>query len=227
METLWRGAGIVALQRGRAGRRGAVMQELRAYWEALRDGGSVPFRRQIDPRGIERVLEHAFLAERIAPGVARLRLAGRHLADLMGMEVRGMPLSALFVPAAREDLAAQVEQVFAGPARVELELSGERGLGRPALAASMLLLPLRSDRGEVNRALGCLVAEGPIGRTPRRFAMLAAVTVALFPDRASLLPEAGPAQPLPGLAEPAAPFQPQAAPRPAGRPALRLVKSDR
>ncbi|MCB2111761.1 MAG: PAS domain-containing protein, partial [Rhodobacteraceae bacterium] len=62
---------------------------VRAYWEALRAGREVPYRSEIDPRGIESALEHTFVLERIAPRIARFRLAGVHLCDLMGMEVRG------------------------------------------------------------------------------------------------------------------------------------------
>ena len=38
----------------------------------------------------------------MAPSVARFRLAGAHLSELMGMEVRGMPMTALFLPDARD-----------------------------------------------------------------------------------------------------------------------------
>jgi len=36
-------------------------------------------RSQIDPRGLEQVLPSAFILERIAPGVARFRIAEHHL----------------------------------------------------------------------------------------------------------------------------------------------------
>ena len=68
--------------------------EVEAYWEALRGSRLMPTRAEIDPRGIEQALEYAFIVERIAPGIARLRIAGSHLNELMGMEVRGMPLTA-------------------------------------------------------------------------------------------------------------------------------------
>jgi hypothetical protein len=34
------------------------------------------------------------------------------------------------------------------------------------------MLPLRSDLGDVSRALGCLVTHGPVGRSPRRFEIM-------------------------------------------------------
>ncbi|WP_339107233.1 PAS domain-containing protein [Thioclava sp. GXIMD4216] len=153
-----------------AGKARQVTSELRAYWEALRMGRTVPARSDIDPRGIERALEYAFIIERVAPGMGRFRLAGMHLNDLMGMEVRGMPMTAMFEPAGRKKVAEATEACFTGPAIAELDLIADDGIGRPALKAKLLILPLKSDLGDINRALGCLVAEGEsIGRTPRRF----------------------------------------------------------
>ena len=201
-----------------------LLQEVRAYWEALRPEGGLPARAAIDPRGLERALEHVFLVERIAPGLARFRLAGMHLTVLMGMEVRGMPLSALFDPAGRDRMHGLLEQVFSGPSVLELALEGERGIGRPSLEGRMILLPVRGDAGVCDRALGCLVTVGPVGRTPRRFALARQVTEALGP--APGRPAAAPAPVLqPGLAEPSATFAaaPSVNPR---RAHLRLVKSD-
>lgn len=163
-----------------------ALAQLRAYWEALRDGATPPSRAEIDPRGIDRALEHAFIAERVAPGVARFRLAGMHLNDLMGMEVRGMPLTCFFVPEAREVAAGAIDGVFLGRSAVDLALEAERGIGRPALGARMLLLPLRNEAGEVARLLGGLAAEGEPGRTPRRFRLTGAAATAPVPRRGHL-----------------------------------------
>jgi len=146
-----------------------ICAALRAYWEALRNGRDVPMRSEIDPRGIETALEYAFIIERIAPGMARLRIAGMHLNDLMGMEVRGMPLTALFAPVGRKTVAEALEACFNGPNVVEMVLQAETSLGKPPMSARLILMPLKSDLGDVNRALGCLIADGQIGRTPRRF----------------------------------------------------------
>ncbi len=61
-----------------------ALSQVEAYWEGLRQGRDVPMRSDIDPRGIEDALEYAFILERIAPGLARLRVAGSHLSDVMG-----------------------------------------------------------------------------------------------------------------------------------------------
>lgn len=115
----------------------------------------------------------------------------------MGMEVRGMPLTALFAPPARPRLSQGLAQVFAGPARAMLTLAADRRLGKPALAGRLLLLPLRDDFGRVSRALGCLVTDGRIGRAPRRFEALQAEIAPLHcPDDRSLHPPER-AQPVP------------------------------
>lgn len=147
-----------------------VAQQLRAYWEGLRRGRDVPARAEVDPRGLDGALEFAFILERVAPGMGRFRLCGMHLNDLMGMEVRGMPLTALFAPEARKRIADATEAVFQGPAVAEIMLTAEAGIGKPPMTARLLLLPMKSDMGDITRILGCLVAEGQsIGRTPRRF----------------------------------------------------------
>ena len=197
-----------------------TLTQLRAYWESLRAGGAPPMRSAVDPRGIAGTLEHAFVIERVAPGMARFRVAGMHLCDLMGMEVRGMPLSSLFEPEDRNTLSTALEQVFSGPAVFEARLSSPRGLGRPALEAHMLVLPLRDWRGQPGVAMGALVATGEIGRAPRRFGI-----DHRFVARLLVAPRAIDTHP--ALAEAAAAFAPPPAHRPeAGRPHLRLVKSD-
>ncbi len=242
MDRIKAGGGVVPFRRRCQGMKDATgtglaaVAAVRAYWEALRQGRQVPMRAEIDPRGIECALEYAFILERIAPQVARFRLAGMHLNDLMGMEVRGMPLSAFFAPAARPAVAETVERVFAGPEIAEMTLGAESGFGKPVLKATMLILPLRSDLGDISRALGCLVTQGPLGRAPRRFDHAAMRLTALDAGRPT--GAGGPVLPAParGFAEPGAGFAgagsdsagfagstPAAPPR--SRAHLRLVRS--
>ncbi|MGO4855197.1 PAS domain-containing protein [Phaeovulum sp. W22_SRMD_FR3] len=199
-----------------------VVEEVRAYWEGLRRGRPVPSRAEVDPRGIERALEFAFILERVAPGMARFRLAGMHLNDLMGMEVRGMPLTAFFAPAGRKQVAEVLESMFQEPAIAELTLTAEGGIGKPALTARLLILPLKSDLGDVTRALGCLVSDGEIGRSPRRFEV---THVHLTPVQAGVT---APAASLPQPIRPEVAAQPAPAKRHIPgldllRPALRTV----
>lgn len=160
---------VVSLERFRKGPRLSPLRQAEGYWNALRAGAAVPRRSQLDPRGLENVLEFAFVLERVAPQVARFRLAGQHLAGLAGMDVRGMPLSCFFTPGARAPLGAVLEHVFDAPAVAELALRPEARRTGAGPEARMLLLPLDGGWGEVNRALGVLVADAVPGRRPVRF----------------------------------------------------------
>lgn len=167
----WKGhRNVVSLRRG-AGRELNLspLRQIEAYWAALCPDGEVPLRSAIDPRGLENVLRYSFVLERVAPGVARFRIAGQHLIGLAGMEVRGMPVTALMTRTARPRMGAVLEHLFDTPAVAELTLSGERATFSRRLGARMLLLPLKSDSGQISRALGALVSDGDTGATPGRF----------------------------------------------------------
>lgn len=200
-------------------------QALRAYWEALRLNGELPDRARIDPRGLADHLEHIVLVERIAPGHCRLRLAGSAVHDVLGMEARGMPLTALMEPASRAKLSDRLDSVFDTPAILDIWLEAERGIGRPALTGRLLLLPLTNNglrsKGE---AIGCLVTTGTVGRSPRRFAITGMTQERILTGEALTHPVQPKATRLPveGFAEPGADY----ANRPAkGAPFLRLVHS--
>ncbi len=160
---------IVAMDRFDSGRNLSPIRQVEAYWTALLTGDGIPMRSQVDPRGLENILEYTFILERIAPGLARFRLAGSHLNKLAGMEVRGMPLTAFFESNARTAVSGVMERVFASPAIADLSMASVGSLGRNRLQARMILLPLKSDLGDVSRALGVMVCDGVIGATPRRF----------------------------------------------------------
>ncbi|WP_319823689.1 PAS domain-containing protein [Thalassovita sp.] len=147
--------------------------EVEAYWNALRGSRLVPGRLEIDPRGIEGALACAFIVERIAPGVARVRLAGSQVNDLMGMDLRGMPLSALIAPQHRKRCADYLDELFCAPARLTMDLSAERALGKPRCDGRMVLLPLTDGENRITRALGVLPITGAVGRAPRRFTLQA------------------------------------------------------
>ncbi|WP_138464693.1 PAS domain-containing protein [Poseidonocella sp. HB161398] len=237
---------IVSLTSYKTTMQHSALSQLEAYWHGLRNGRVVPNRSDVDPRGIDRALEFAFILERIAPGMARFRLAGMHLNDLMGMEVRGMPLTSFFVADARRQVSDALEHVFEEPSIARFTLLAERGIGKPQNEAQLLILPLKSDLGDVSRALGCLVYDGEIGRTPRRFSVTSMSVEPLIagiePASAPLVTSSpgkprrrsadAPAAPVGGFAEDKAPF---GAARPGddgkpGRPTrvpwLRVVTSD-
>ena len=225
---------IVAMTEFRADIGYSAISQVEAYWEGLRGMRIMPKRSEIDPRGIESALENTFVLERIAPGMARIRIAGSHLSDLMGMEVRGMPLTSLITPPCRRQISDALEEVFQRPAVCELRLVTEEGVGRPHMDARLLLLPLKSDLGDVSRILGRLVAQGDIGLSPRRFDVVGAKIRPITAPSSVPLPSRESAETKPTFkpkTKPAAGFSEEDAkfemrtPR-ADVPYLRLVKND-
>lgn len=202
----FKGGNIVSIKPARAATFPAIGQ-IEAYWEGLRDGRLMPGRAEVDPRGISQALEQAFILEKIAPGLAQIRLAGMHLNDLMAMEVRGMPITALFQPEARHEMQRITHDVMDLPAVVRLSLTSERGFGRAPLEAQMILMPLRDGHGAPTRIFGALQASGRIGRGPNRFTIRDVETRSIDVARACRPPQdyAAPSRPpqvTPGAAAP-------------------------
>ncbi len=143
---------VIPLDPGMLPARLTPLRQVEAYWTALAAEGGLPARARIDPRALENVLDHVLIAERIAPGIARMRIAGALMTRLAGMEPRGLPLSALFSASSRTGLSRILEAVFDTPAVAEIGLRCGAGTGR------MILLPMLCDAGQVNRALGAVTA---------------------------------------------------------------------
>lgn len=194
-----------------------ILHSLELYWQSLRHAQHIPARNDVAPHMIDAALPHAFILQRVAPGVARMRVAGQRIHDLLCMDARGMPVSVLFAPDSRESLRDLVETAFTQPAIVAASLLSASQMFRPALPATILMLPMRDERGEISRVLGALVCDPATGNRPRRFD--------LAPDRMvriqSLAITLASSQPAPAPLPDPALTQTQ---RPdAERPALRLV----
>lgn len=80
-----------------------------------------------------------------------------------------MPLCSVMNPSSRGRLSDVLETVFKAPQIATITLEAQGGFARPPLRGQMILLPLKSDLGDVTRALGAMVADSQIGRAPRRF----------------------------------------------------------
>lgn len=204
--------------------------ELERYWMSLPRRRGVPQRKDVDPVAMAGLLEDSFILERVAPGVARIRVAGRNVTKLLGVEPRGLPLTAAFLPQARAAMGQHIEAAFTTPAIVELELEGPRAVGQPALQGKILMLPLRDDHGRVSRMLGVLVMSGRRGLGGRRFTISDTVEPRIIPI-VGLRPVETVAKPAlrSVMAETAAPYRPslRTDTKKAGdKPALRLVVSN-
>jgi hypothetical protein len=184
----FKGGNIVSIKPAQAAAFPAI-GHVEAYWDGLRDGRLMPGRAEVDPRGITQALEQAFILEKVAPGLARIRIAGMHLNELMSMEVRGMPITALFQPEARREMQRITQDVMDTPAVVRLSLISERGFGRAPIEAQMILMPLRDGHGAPTRIFGAMQALGRIGRAPNRFKIRDVETRSIDVARACRTPQ--------------------------------------
>lgn len=154
-----------------------AVRAVQRHWDALRAGRLAPLRAELDPKPLAHCLDVMFVAELVAPSVARLRLCGQQLGDLLGMEPRGMPLSVFFNGEARPELANALAQVAQG-ARAVMPLRSDAGQGQPAIDGLLALMPLADADGGITRMLGVLETRGPAGRAPRRFRLSAPLRMA-------------------------------------------------
>ncbi len=183
-------AEIVDLLDRRGLRSDPVLMQVEAYWDGLRNGRDAPERAEVDPRGLSGVLPNCFVLERIAPGLAQFRVAGQAICDQMGLEMKGVPFSTMFLPEARDQLESVLERVFSEPETVRMVVTSPGGLKGKRLEGQMLLLPLRSDQGSITRAMGCVVLNGLHGQKPRRLD-IAAVAQRMIPQGRPLLTRPG------------------------------------
>lgn len=140
---------------GKAWHDRSVISALRAYWEAMREGDEIPHRAALSPRSIPDILENVFMVERVGFGAARFRIAGMTFSDLMGLDLRGMPFSAIFAPNARGQLQTGLETLFTMPAIVNLELTGEqRLLPSQEIIARIEIMPVLAPDGQPHMAIG-------------------------------------------------------------------------
>ena len=142
-----------------------------------------------------------------------------------------MPISTLFQPDDRVQLADTLESVFADPGIAELTLDARGDRACPALTGEMLLMQLHGELGDVSRALGCLIYDGLVGTPPRRFRVRDILRRPLpgeaerRPSRENEPAHLHPVQP--GFAEHRSVFDHAPCPRRSpGRPNLRLIKTD-
>jgi hypothetical protein len=196
---------------------------LHGMWNALRGGRSAPFRAELDAGRIGAKAPFLAIFEHVGPSNFRIRIAGDRLNRWFGLELRGMSALAMIDGAARNHAQAALNRVVGDPA-VGVLSGRTRALDGRAQAFEMVLLPMRSDFGRIDRVLaGVWLLDGP---------QTVESPVLLDVERAVLFPVNGPGP----VAEPEPPVPPrddrptltplEGGPKqsPARRGHLRLVK---
>ncbi len=144
-----------------------ILDSLKTYWENLRAGRVAPYRSEIDPREFKHALENMFILEIVGDKNIRVRLAGMKMCEMMGMEVRGMSPRAFMMPGDRSKFDEAILDVVAKPAVTEFVMETVDYNGHSG-TAYVLMMPLRSDFGEITRILGCITDAGDAYEAPVR-----------------------------------------------------------
>jgi hypothetical protein len=146
------------------------------YWDSLRGGRALPARMALDPAALRPHLQDAAILEVARPGSVRIRLGGARINALLGMDVRGLPLRALFDLSERAQVSADVEEAIARPAVLILDLmSPAPRFGRPeadALRAQIAIMPMTDSELGATRALyvmGAVSGEASRAEAPHRW----------------------------------------------------------
>ncbi len=129
------------------------------YWQSRIFGGMAPARADIDPTHFPTLLPQVFMLGRRGPGDYIFRLAGGFVGDLHGMDLRGAAFTHLWTQAARLPIQTALE---GARRRVHpVRLVAEAQAGANILGLNIVLLPLRSANGEVDRFLGLYEPTAP------------------------------------------------------------------
>jgi len=154
-----------------AGLRAAI-----GYWDSLRGPRALPARMELDPAALRPHLQDAAILELSRPGSLRIRLGGARINALLGMDVRGLPLRALFDLSERARVSSEVEAAMRAPAALLLDvISPAPRFGRPEaelLRAQIAILPMTDADLAPTRALyvmGAVEGEARPADTPHRW----------------------------------------------------------
>ena len=219
-------------------------QALHGYWNELRAGRDAPYRSEIDPRKIRGALETMFILETTPEGGLRFRLAGTRLCELTGEELRGRSAENLMIFGHEREIASLARRTLEEPGVGVMRVRAEhrREPSAESFSGEMILLPMRSELGDMTRILGAVnLTEAPrrtLGALDLRLRCLGArmLDIDVDPDLAlsgagdmPLRPEAQPERAAAGMAEAGAVFDRAgsgAAQRPDGPPALVAIEGN-
>ena len=134
--------------------------DLFAYWNRRRGDRPAPTRSDIEPSDIRRLLPSVFICEVAKGDEMMFRLAGTGVCSLMGKELKGSPLTALWFRDGRRNANRAALAVAFRAAPVVKSLEGLSKGGR-VLQAELLMLPVTGPSGLHDRLVGVLSAIDP------------------------------------------------------------------
>lgn len=138
------------------------------YWESVRAGRVAPHRFEIDPAKISSILPFTFILERLDAESYRFRLAGTHMCETFGHELRGTNFLAGWDTIDRLPLLRLLSKLthdgMVGVVRISVG-----AIAHESMECETLLLPIRHTHDTIDRVLGSFVplaSPGWLGELP-------------------------------------------------------------
>jgi len=131
-----------------------------AYWDKVRGNRATPRRFEIDPGQIAAILPSTFILERIDADTFRFRLAGTHVCDMFGFELRGTNFLAGWSPSDRSLLVRHLAALSKQGAVETIHMEAAP-VARASTTFEVLLLPLKHTGEAIDRVLGAIAALDP------------------------------------------------------------------
>jgi len=130
-------------------------QTLFAYWDKVRGNRATPRRFEIDPGKIAGILPSTFILERLDPDTYRFRLAGTHVCDMFGAELRGTNFLSGWSHSDRTSLMRHLAALTKQGAIETIHMEAAP-VARASTPFEAILLPLRHTGESIDRVLGAL-----------------------------------------------------------------------
>lgn len=137
-------------------------ERLIEYWRACRGEEALPSRTSINPGSFSDLLPQTFILGREGPGRYPFRLSGGFVANLHGRELKGQQGLPLWVRGDRVRIQSALElcRAAADPIVINAQVTGR---GVEDFPMEVLIAPLASPEGDVDRFLGLYQPTGVIG----------------------------------------------------------------
>ena len=151
-----------------------ALRTLGNYWNNLADGG-VPYRSDLDPRGLSDAPRSIVLMERISTRNARIRISGRYLCDVLQEDGRGLHYSLLLDGDSRSLAHDILGQVFDTECPKTLWLECAEG----TWSGKMTLYPTRDAYGVTNIVVAGIEGSAPMAHPIKFHAQLTPIPVTM------------------------------------------------
>ena len=128
-----------------------IIAHVHTVWQGLRGSELVPYRSQLSPMDLGSAVTQLAILETVSSGT-RFRVAGERLNLVVGYNLREAHFLSIFDRVSRNHAESAANQTILNKSKTIINGSMQTVMGQ-STAYEMILLPMRSDCGTINRIL--------------------------------------------------------------------------